>query len=66
MVEEDIVIVVDVIEKEFLVKVMIEGNGLVFKSRFVIILELRFNVVFVDVKEIELLEIDYFMDEFCS
>lgn len=66
MVEEDIVIVVDVIEKEFLEKVMIEGNGLVFKSRFVIILELRFNVVFVDVKEIELLEIDYFMDEFCS
>lgn len=65
MVEEDIVIVVDVIEKEFLEKVMIEGNGLVFKSRFVIILELRFNVVFVDVKEIELLEIDYFMDEFC-
>lgn len=66
MVEKDIVIVVDVIEKEFLEKVMIEGNGLVFKSRFVIILELRFNVVFVDVKEIELLEIDYFMDEFCS
>lgn len=66
MVEEDIGIVVDVIEKEFLEKVMIEGNGLVFKSRFVIILELRFNVVFVDVKEIELLEIDYFMDEFCS
>lgn len=66
MVEEDISIVVDVIEKEFLEKVMIEGNGLVFKSRFVIILELRFNVVFVDVKEIELLEIDYFMDEFCS
>lgn len=66
MVEEDIVIVVDVIEKEFLEKVMIEGNGLVFKSRFVIILELRFKVVFVDVKEIELLEIDYFMDEFCS
>lgn len=66
MVEEDIVIVVDVIEKEFLEKVMIEGNGLVFKSRFVIILELRFNVVFVDVKEIELLDIDYFMDEFCS
>lgn len=66
MVKEDIVIVVDVIEKEFLEKVMIEGNGLVFKSRFVIILELRFNVVFVDVKEIELLEIDYFMDEFCS
>lgn len=65
MVEEDIGIVVDVIEKEFLEKVMIEGNGLVFKSRFVIILELRFNVVFVDVKEIELLEIDYFMDEFC-
>lgn len=66
MVEEDIGIVVDVIEKEFLEKVMIEGNGLVFKSRFVIILELRFNVVFVDVKEIELLEIDYFTDEFCS
>lgn len=66
MVEEDISIVVDVIEKEFLEKVMIEGNGLVFKSRFVIILELRFNVVFVDVKEIELLEIDYFTDEFCS
>lgn len=66
MVEEGIGIVVDVIEKEFLEKVMIEGNGLVFKSRFVIILELRFNVVFVDVKEIELLEIDYFMDEFCS
>lgn len=66
MVEEDIGIVVDVIEKEFLEKVMIEGNGLVFKSRFVIILELRFNVVFVDVKEIELLEIDYFIDEFCS
>lgn len=66
MVEEDIGIVVDVIEKEFLEKVMIEGNGIVFKSRFVIILELRFNVVFVDVKEIELLEIDYFMDEFCS
>lgn len=66
MVEKDIVIVVDVIEKEFLEKVMIEGNGLVFKSRFVIILELRFKVVFVDVKEIELLEIDYFMDEFCS
>lgn len=66
MVEEDIVIVVDVIEKEFLEKVMIEGNGLVLKSRFVIILELRFKVVFVDVKEIELLEIDYFMDEFCS
>lgn len=66
MVEEDIVIVVDVIEKEFLEKVMIEGNGIVFKSRFVIILELRFKVVFVDVKEIELLEIDYFMDEFCS
>lgn len=66
MVEEDIVIVVDVIEKEFLEKVMIEGNGLVFKSRFVIILELRFKVVFVDVKEIELLEIDYFIDEFCS
>lgn len=66
MVEEDIVIVVDVIEKEFLEKVMIEGNGLVFKCRFVIILELRFKVVFVDVKEIELLEIDYFMDEFCS
>lgn len=65
MVEEDIVIVVDVIEKEFLEKVMIEGNGLVFKSRFVIILELRFKVVFVDVKEMELLEIDYFMDEFC-
>lgn len=66
MVEEGIGIVVDVIEKEFLEKVMIEGNGLVFKSRFVIILELRFKVVFVDVKEIELLEIDYFMDEFCS
>lgn len=66
MVEKDIVIVVDVIEKEFLEKVMIEGNGLVFKSRFVIILELRFKVVFVDVKEIELLEIDYFIDEFCS
>lgn len=66
MVKEDKVIVVDVIEKEFLEKVMIEGNGLVFKSRFVIILELRFKVVFVDVKEIELLEIDYFMDEFCS
>lgn len=66
MVEEDIVIVVDVIEKEFLEKVMIEGNGLVFKSRFVIILELRFKVVFVDVKEIELSEIDYFTDEFCS
>lgn len=66
MVEEDIGIVVDVIEKEFLEKVMIEGNGLVFKSRFVIILELRFKVVFVDVKEIELLEIDYFIDEFCS
>lgn len=66
MVEKDIVIVVDVIEKEFLEKVMIEGNGLVLKSRFVIILELRFKVVFVDVKEIELLEIDYFIDEFCS
>lgn len=66
MVEKDIVIVVDVIEKEFLEKVMIEGNGLVFKSRFVIILELRFKVVFVDVKEIELLEIDYFIDELCS
>lgn len=66
MVEKDIVIVVDVIEKEFLEKVMIEGNGLVLKSRLVIILELRFKVVFVDVKEIELLEIDYFIDEFCS
>lgn len=66
MVKEDIVIVVDVIEKEFLEKVMIEGNGLVFKSWFVIILELRFKVVFVDEKEIELSEIDYFIDEFCS